>query len=638
MNTEKLFNKFFTGLNYWGSESAINMWNEFNEESIENDLRLMKNAGITHLRIFPLWSVFQPLNALYGPKDVYEYTFGEEPLPDTKAGRNGVSEEACEKFKKFCELAEKYDMKLVVAIITGHMSFRTYNPPAFDGKELLSDPTVIKWQLRFVKYFVSRFKCEKSIAAWDLGNEPIHLPGLDGKHYDAFYVWCSVISDAIKSCDGEHPVLSGLDNSAIENGYSNLKTIGEMCDVHTTHPYNIFCTNTDPINTMKPILDLSFKCRLSEDISKIPTFVQEFGSLGYMNCSKKTEADFYRACLLSCLAHGCHGTMWWCAFDQGHHNFAPYRWNTIGSDYGFFDKNLREKPIAKENRNFIKLLSSLPEETLPDYSKEGIILVPRDERDNTNLLRASYILAKQANMDVKFSYLLDKIPDSPLYIIPSVTENKAIPKNRLDELLDKVSEGAVLYMCADTGLLRQVPEITGVEIHYREAVDCEKKLVINGMELPIKTYYFYEAESITAEIVGTDENGKAVFFKNKYGKGYVYFLTLPLESYLSDKTGVFFKNNMPAYNLVYRELFKVAGIVRICDSDNPFVRLTEHKKDENSYYIFAINYNKKQETAQISISEDYRITKTLYGKAIKDNTLNLRENDGAIFMVERIVI
>ena len=95
---------------------------------------------------------------------------------------------------------------------------------------------------------------------------------------------------------------------------------------------------------------------------------------------------------------------------------------------------------------------------------------------------------------------------------------------------------------------------------------------------------------------------------------------------------------MPAYNLVYRELFKEAGIVRICDSDNPFVRLTEHKKDENSYYIFAINYNKKQETAQISISEDYRITKTLYGKSIKDNTLNLRENDGAIFMVERIVI
>ena len=207
-----------------------------------------------------------------------------------------------EKFEKFCELAEKYNMKLIVALITGHMSFRTYNPPAFDGRELLSDQTVIKWQLRFVRYFVERFKEEESIVAWDLGNEPIHMPGLNGKHYDTFYVWCSTISYAIKSCDNKRPVISGLDNSAIENDYSNLKTIGEMCDVHTTHPYNIFCTNADPINTMKPVLDLPFKCRLAEDISKIPTFVQEFGSIGYMNCSKKTEAQFYRASLFSCLS------------------------------------------------------------------------------------------------------------------------------------------------------------------------------------------------------------------------------------------------------------------------------------------------------------------------------------------------
>ena len=41
---------FFTGINYWGSKSAINMWNEFDAASIEEDLRLMQDAGITHLR------------------------------------------------------------------------------------------------------------------------------------------------------------------------------------------------------------------------------------------------------------------------------------------------------------------------------------------------------------------------------------------------------------------------------------------------------------------------------------------------------------------------------------------------------------------------------------------------------------
>lgn len=200
-------NEFFTGINYWDSKNAINMWSAFDEETIENDMKLMKNAGITHLRVFPLWSVFQPLNALYGPSDVYEYTFGEEPLPDTAAGRAGVSEEACQKFETFCDIAEKYGMKLIVAMITGHMSFRTYNPPAFDGKELLTDPTVIKWQLRFVRYFVERFKCKKVIIGWDLGNETINMPGIRGKNRDAFYVWCSIISYAIKTCDKDRPVM-----------------------------------------------------------------------------------------------------------------------------------------------------------------------------------------------------------------------------------------------------------------------------------------------------------------------------------------------------------------------------------------------------------------------------------------------
>ena len=44
MDTENLTNKFFTGINYWDSESAINMWENFNPESIENDFKLLKNA------------------------------------------------------------------------------------------------------------------------------------------------------------------------------------------------------------------------------------------------------------------------------------------------------------------------------------------------------------------------------------------------------------------------------------------------------------------------------------------------------------------------------------------------------------------------------------------------------------------
>ncbi len=633
MNREQLSEEFFTGINYWGSESAINMWENFNPESIENDLRLLRDAGITHLRVFSLWPIFQPLTALYGPDDVYEYSFGEKVLPDTPAGRAGVSEEAIEKFAVFCGIAKKYGMSVIAALITGHMSFRTYCPPAFSGKALLSDPTVLKWQVRFVKYFCERFKDEEAIVGWDLGNEPIHMPGLK-ENPDAFYIWCTLIADAVKSVDNIRPIISGLDNSDIERTAGNIKDISDMCDIHTTHPYHIFITASDPLATMKPILDLPFKCRISEDIGKIPTFIQEFGSIGYMNCSESTEADFYRAALMTSFAHGCHGVMWWCAFDQGHFDYAPYRWNSIGSNYGFFDKNGREKPIAQVNRAFKEELMSFGEK-LPSHSVNGTIIAPRDDGDmDYDVLRASYMLAKQANLDMGFAYACDPIPDSPLYIFPSISGNKSIPKNRLDELLGKVENGAVLFMSADAGLMRSIPEMTGVTFAYREEINAEKTICLGDMRLPIKTRFFMMPESVNADIAAVDEDGNGVLFKNKYGKGYIYYLTLPLEKYLTQKQGAFFKENRQDYAAVYREAASAAKISRTADSDNPYIRLTEHVIDENSLYIFAINYNNVPETADLKLDASYSLS-VIFGHTLSGHKLTLDRNDGILIKAVR---
>ena len=627
---EKISKSFFTGINYWASANAINMWEAFDAASIENDLRLMHGAGITHLRVFPLWSVFQPLKALYGPSAPWEYGFGEEPLPDTPAGRAGVSEEACRKFGLFCALAQKYGMKLIVALITGHMSFRTYTPPAFEGKSLLSDPTVIKWQLRFVKYFVERFRHEPCIAAWDLGNEPNQMPG-HNNNPDAFYVWCSVISDAVKTKDSDHPVISGVDNSAIENGVPNYKTVREMCDIHTVHPYNIFQTASDPLPTMKPILDLPFRCRLGEDIGSIPTFIQEFGSIGYMNCSRKTEADFYRAALLTSLAHGCHGVMWWCAFDQGHLRYAPYRWNTIGSDYGFFDRELKPKPLVGENIRFREVLSAVPGGTLPKNTVNATVIVSRDDGGvSMDTLRAAYILAKQANMDVNFCYALDPIPDSPLYIFPSISSNKSISAERLDELTEKVKQGAVLYISSDSGLIRDIPQMTGVSIAYREKIDASRVMLWNGGRLPVYTRFLLKPEEILdASVLASDENGDGMFFRHAYGKGAIYFLTAPLEKHLAQVNGAFFKPNTPDYASVYRELAAAAGIRRTADCDNRFIRFTEHIIDENSLYLLAINYNNKPESARLTIHGDYELS-VVFGDGYDGGSLHLRENDGIL--------
>jgi endo-1,4-beta-mannosidase len=625
-------NGFFTGINYWGSKSAINMWSEYDEESIERDFSLLREVGITHLRVFPLWPVFQPLTALYGPGDVFEYGFGENSLPDTEAGRAGVSEEACEKFRSFCSLADKYGMKLIVGLITGHMSYRTYAPPAFLGKALLSDPTVIKWQRRFVKYFVSRFKNQPSIVGWDLGNETKNMPGLASSP-DSYYLWASVICDAIRTSDPTRPVVSGLDGFSIENGSVNLKTIAELCDIHTVHPYNIFSTPSSPITSPVPLLDIAYKCRICEDIGGVPTFAQEFGAIGYMNCSKKTEADFYRASLFTTLAHGGHGVMWWCAFDQGHHDFAPYRWNNIGSNYGFFDKDLAPKPIVEVNKSFKKLLSKLPSGELPPSKCDGFILLPREESSVIELGRVSFILASEAGLDMHFSYMLDPIPDSPLYIIPSVEKNKAIPKGRLQELLKKVSEGSTLYLNADTGFFRDIPDITGVEIAYREAVNSSKTLFAFGEKLPISTTFFYKPETVNAQIVGTDENGEGVFFKHSYGKGYIYFLTLPLERSLVKNPSIFHRKDAPKYSTVYKEIAKCAGVKKAVTVSDRFVGVTEHEYENGERYICLVNYHNEPTDFTLEFDREYSLD-AVWGDLPSGGKMHLEANDGAIFKIK----
>ena len=629
---EKLFNGFFTGINYWGCKSATNMWEDYDPADIAADLDAMKAAGVTHLRVFPMWAVFQPLTALYTTSmKPYEFRFGEERLPDTPAGRAGVSEEACRMFENFCDLVEERGLKLIVGLITGHMSFREFAPPAFAGRHRLSDPTVLKWQLRFVRYFVGRFKDRKGIVGWDLGNEVNNMAHTPDFEEDDFYVWCSAIADAIRASDGTRPVVSGMDASSISRRPDNLITVRETCDVHTCHPYNIFATRSDPLPTMKPISDLIFKCRMYEDVSEKPTFVQEFGSIGYMNCSKKTEADFYRACLYACLSHGCHGVMWWCAFDQGHHRFAPYNWNNIGSDYGFCDRNRQPKPIAEENLKFHELLKKLPGGELPAHATDGVILIPRDNGDaNNDTLRAAFMLGKRANLDFRFSYAVEAIPDSPLYILPSVSSNQTIPADRLDTILSNVEKGSVFFMSIGEALFRQIPEIFGVNIAWREIAPAHKDVTFGGEVLPVDVPVSYTIESAEADVLATDAQGNPVFFVKQHGKGRVFLLLMPLEKFLAQKQGAFYAENEPAYDLVYRELAKAANVQRVADSDCPFVRLTEHPVDENTRYVVAVNYSQYPRKAKITLKGG--TLEPFHGANVENGVLKLRENDGAVFV------
>ena len=63
--------KFLIGCNYWSSQSGISMWRDWSESAVEQDFAALKDAGMNTVRIFPLWSDFQPVSWACGPGGVH---------------------------------------------------------------------------------------------------------------------------------------------------------------------------------------------------------------------------------------------------------------------------------------------------------------------------------------------------------------------------------------------------------------------------------------------------------------------------------------------------------------------------------------------------------------------------------------
>lgn len=615
---------FFVGINYWASDTAINMWSDWNEKTVEEDFKRLADAKIEYLRVFPLWSVFQPISAIHTNSFVNEYRMGEHPLPDTEAGRAGVSEEACEKFGRMCALAKKYGLKLIVGLITGHMSYRYYTPPALQGKNLVSDPTAVKWEIRLVKYLVKRFKNEEAIAGWDLGNECCNFASTS----DMSYVWTAAIANTIKSVDAHRPVITGFDHMPNAKKPFNLLEIGEHTDINTVHPYHIFSTPDVPLTSMYSILDAAFRCSLYSGISGLPTFIQEVGSTGYANCSEKTESEFYRALLYSAWARNCYGVMWWCAFDQGHMEYAPYDWNNIGSNYGFFRKDGAPKPIVEENKKFVQFLSELPFDSLPPAQKDGIIIVTEDGEEANDILRTAYCLSAQANLNVGFIHASQKIPDSKLYIMPSIDNHHAISKRRLEELLEKVKNGSTLYLSLGKALFRTIPEMTGLTIAYRDGCTAEEHITLGAERLTVKPDYKYVAESCAAEVMARGGDGRPVLVKNNYGKGKIYFSTVPIEKYLAQHKNMLLKDGGNYYEW-YRCISCESKTGRAMDIRSKAICLTEHQTRENERYAVILNCSPAPAIAEFSIGDQWRIDK-VYTGSVCARTIRLPQCAAAV--------
>lgn len=620
------------GANYWASHAATQMWSKWDEAEVEKDLKVLAESGMAVLRVFANWAEFQPIVEVHrasGHEDEPRETrmfLSEELRPDTPAGFAGVDERMMERFDKFCDIAEKYGLKLIVCPLTGQMTFRLFCPPACEGKNAYSHPYCLKWEARYMKYFVERLKDKKAIAAWEIGNESRLIAKTE--HHDTPEFWLTYMHDIIRRADPTRPVIGPDGLNLTEDHPWNSQVVSRLSDYTTTHPYAF--GGTAYIDDFRSIRSVTFCAALTsalEDVGGKPAFVEEHGSRRQEQASQRHLADYMRNMLWNVWDADCHGMLWWCAFDQTGQEIAPYDWREPCVELGIFKRNRTPYPALESLKKFAAFQKALPFEALPKAKPDCLFIA--SDRD---VLLSSYILAKQAGLRPAFQSAEQPIRDAKTYFLPSCKGRGHLTLRNWRALKEKVFAGATLYLSLDDTFLDDLEAVAGIEIDSRITMNDMMECNFPGFRMTLGSNARREFRALTAETLAKCEDGRGVFFRNRYGKGTVYTLVCPMESRLYRAAGKYASNAYRIYNLVLDPW-------RVLRTHSRDVIATEHCFGGGKCGIVVVNNSPEPYSGKPELAAGWRIVSALTDDSEKakwsDGTLDLAGNSGILLMTEK---
>ena len=615
---------YYIGCNYWASHAGIKMWQNWNAEEVTKDLDLIAEYGMKLLRVFPMWSDFQPLTQVYGwsgtPRDFMQNNY---PLQNNEA----LDKVMLERFAFLCQEAEKRKLNLLVSLVTGWMSGRLFVPAALERRSLLTDAEALQWQTRYVRGFVREMRNQNAIIGWDLGNECNCLGQV--KNSAEAWNWINTIASAIRLEDSSRPVISGMHGLTTNKFASwNLQDQGELLDMVTTHPYPLFtaCCNNDEVNNFHSEQHASAESLLYSGISGKPCLVEEVGSLGPLVASEERDAANMRTVLYSCWANGMTGYLRWCAFDQDKLDYPPYEHLAMERELGLFKSDRTPKATAEVMKEFSQFLKKYNGK-LPSRRIDAVCFVSERE-DAWKEAFGAFLLSRQANFDVAFTGAEQDLPEAERYIL-NVVGNEPISRSRYLALLEKVKNGAkLLITMSGESILSSFETISGVKLDARYQKNGSNRVKFKEKEIICNYNVLSIAKTGQANIITEDENGNLMMSVYPYGKGEVYFVNSAIERQEAESGSDNFDN--PLY-LFYEEFAIRSGIKRNIATNSLSIGITEHILPEGRLMALLINYAPHEITTEVSCKG--KITE-VQGGILQNNQLTITPNSAVILVVD----
>lgn len=164
-------------------------------------------------------------------------------------------------------------------------------------------------------------------------------------------------------------------------------------------------------------------------------------------------------------------------------------------------------------------------------------------------------------------------------------------KDKYEKILANVHAGASLYVSVNSGFLTDFEKVFGIQSVGMRNNSKTKEVLFADKKLIVKYGKEFLLRATSAKVIISDDEGNIILSKNRYGKGWAYFLNFPMEKMLYEKDNIFNRAEEYPYYKLYAEVASFALQNKIVVSDNPEIGVTQHKESDKCYYIVAINYS-----------------------------------------------
>lgn len=321
------------GVNYTPSRGWFHHWLDFDLDDVRRDLDDIAGLGLDHIRVFPLWPLFQPNRSLIRPR-------------------------AVEQLLALADAAAERGLDLNVDGLQGHLSSFDFLPSwtaTWHRRNLFTDPEVVEGQAAYLRTLAEALAGRRNFLGMTLGNEINQFsdrphPDPDRSGEAEIDAWLRrMLAACEEGAPGRAHLHAEYDACWYQDGHPftprQAATLGAMTAVHSW-VFNGTAQRHGPTGTATE-QHAAYLTELSKawatDPAR-PVWLQEVGApaphVPADGAAAFTEATV--AATLDC--EHVWGITWWCSHDVDR---ALADFPELEYDLGLFTTDRKRKPAAE---------------------------------------------------------------------------------------------------------------------------------------------------------------------------------------------------------------------------------------------------------------------------------------------------